>query len=70
MQEALDKHFNGENSIKALERLKVIQQNKERKEAARRRMEEKRALKAAAAALKTEEDENNVTDEGSGIGMV
>ena len=33
-------------------------------------MEEKRALKAAAAALKNEEDENNVTDEGSGIGMV
>ena len=70
MQEALDKHFNGENSIKALERQKVIQQNKERKEAARRRMEEKRALKAAAAALKNEEDENNLTDEGSGIGMV
>lgn len=50
MQEALDKHFNGENSLKERERQTSIINKQKKRERARQRLEEKKALKAAAAA--------------------
>lgn len=49
MQEALDKHFNGENSLKERERQTSIINKQKKRERARQRLEEKKALKAAAA---------------------